>query len=150
MCAISSMDSSSGAGEEGQMRYALFYRGRIMIHRSGDLDPISSQPCRHWLYLVPKLNMPSTLIDGLRLILEHVDKLSLAKICCSCSQDIPYQNIRIERPSDSRVYQTLAQSTHLASRIRSFEIMDTWISVNGILYKILRITGPSWGMGPLR
>jgi hypothetical protein len=67
--------------------------------------------------------MPSIPIDVLRLILEHADKSSLAKICCSCSQHILYRNIRIERPSDSQVYQTLAETTHLASRVRSFEIM---------------------------
>jgi hypothetical protein len=72
--------------------------------------------------------MPSIPIDVLLLILEHADKSSLAKICllnkicCSCSQDILYRNIRIKKPSDSQVYQTLAQSTHLARRVRSFEM----------------------------
>jgi len=74
------------------------------------------------------LSMPSIPVDVLWLILEQADKSSLAKICllnkicCSCSQDILYRNIRIEKPSDNRVYQTLAQSTHLANRVRSFEI----------------------------
>jgi hypothetical protein len=78
--------------------------------------------------LALSMSMPSIPIDVLQLILEHADKSSLAKICllnkicCSCSQDILYRNIRIERPSDSQVYQTLAQSTHLARRVRSFEM----------------------------
>jgi hypothetical protein len=42
----------------------------------------------------------------------------LNKICGSCSQDVLYRNIYVETP---RVQQILAQSTHLARRVRSFD-----------------------------
>jgi hypothetical protein len=67
--------------------------------------------------------MPSIPIDVLREILEHVDKADLAtlcrvnKICCSCSQDVLYREIEY---ADADVIQTLAQSTDLARRVRSF------------------------------
>jgi hypothetical protein len=67
--------------------------------------------------------MLSIPVDVFRRILEHVDRDDLAnlcllnKICCSCSQDVLYREIdRVTMP------QTLAQSTHLAKRVRSFEI----------------------------
>jgi hypothetical protein len=86
-----------------------------------------------WLCLVLKLlvnnAMPSIPVDVLRLILEHVDKASLAKICrvnkicCSCSQDVLYRDMQFYGYSeDIQVYQLLAQSTHLAQRVRSFEL----------------------------
>jgi hypothetical protein len=39
------------------------------------------------------------------------------KICCSCSQDVLYRDIYDGNP---RVQETLAQSTHLARKVRSF------------------------------
>src|ERR1700730_16737110 len=66
--------------------------------------------------------MPSIPIDVLREILEHVSKADLAtlcrvnKICCSCSQDVLYRSMH----GDADVIQTLAQSTDLARRVRSF------------------------------
>jgi hypothetical protein len=83
--------------------------------------------------LVPKLlvnnAMPSIPIDVLRLILEHVDKASLAricrvnKICCSCSQDVLYRDMQFYGyREDIQVYQLLAQSTHLSQRVRSFDL----------------------------
>ena len=68
--------------------------------------------------------MPSIPVDVLREILEHVDKAGLAtlcqvsKICCSYSQDVLYRDIF----GDAPVVQTLARSTHLAKRVRSFDI----------------------------
>src|SRR5580692_2618286 len=65
-------------------------------------------------------------IDVLEHILGHLDKASLAKICqlnkicCSCAQDVLYRNIGVYK--DSKVCDTLAQSTHLARRVRSFDI----------------------------
>jgi hypothetical protein len=62
-------------------------------------------------------------VDILRIILEHLDRGDLAricllnKICCSCSQDILYRNIYCPR---TLICHTLAQSTHLARRVRSF------------------------------
>jgi F-box domain len=62
-------------------------------------------------------------VDVLREILEHVRKADLATLCrvnkifCSCSQDVLYSQI------DSKiagVIHTLAQSTDLARRVRSF------------------------------
>jgi hypothetical protein len=44
----------------------------------------------------------------------------LNKICCSCSQDVLYRDIYVETRRASKVQQTLAQSTHLAKRVRSF------------------------------
>jgi len=66
--------------------------------------------------------MPSIPIDVLREILEHVRRVDLATLCrvskifCSCSQDVLYREI----DGDNRVIQTLAKSTDLAKRVRSF------------------------------
>jgi hypothetical protein len=43
------------------------------------------------------------------------------KICCSCSQDVLYRDIYVRTP---KVQQMLAQSTHLARRVRSFDSSD--------------------------
>ena len=67
--------------------------------------------------------MPSIPVDVLREILEHVDKNDLATLCrvnkifCSCSQDVLYREIEYEVTD---VIQTLARSTDLARRVRSF------------------------------
>jgi hypothetical protein len=66
--------------------------------------------------------MPSIPVDVLREILEHVDRNDLATLCrvnkivCSCSQDVLYREIY-----GRAAIQTLAQSTDLARRVRSFE-----------------------------
>jgi hypothetical protein len=66
-------------------------------------------------------------VDILLAILEHLDPADLAricllnKICCSCSQDILYRDIYLP---NIRVCHTLAQSTHLARRVRSFATID--------------------------
>jgi hypothetical protein len=71
--------------------------------------------------------MPSIPVDVLLLILEHVDMATLVtmckvnQVCCSCSQDVLYREIRIYKPSEFRICQTLAQSAHLARRVRSFK-----------------------------
>jgi hypothetical protein len=77
--------------------------------------------------------MPSIPVDVLLVILEHVDRADLAsicrlnKICCSCSQDVLYRHlhlgIEITRHQQIELYQTLAQSTHLAKRVRSIDII---------------------------
>jgi hypothetical protein len=62
-------------------------------------------------------------VDVLREILEHVRKADLAtlcrvnKICCSCSQDVLYRDIGRK----THITPTLARSTDLARRVRSFE-----------------------------
>jgi hypothetical protein len=67
--------------------------------------------------------MPSIPVDVLREILEHVREADLATLCrvnkifCSCSQDVLYRRIYIGYED---VVQTLAQSTDLARRVRSF------------------------------
>jgi F-box domain len=67
--------------------------------------------------------MPSIPIDVLREILEHVRKADLPTLCrvnkvfCSYSQDVLYREIK---DGDAHVVQTLAQSTDLARRVRSF------------------------------
>ena len=73
--------------------------------------------------------MPSIPVDILRLILDHVDKPDLLticllnKICCSCSQSVLYRDIKVDILRQSiRVCETLAQSTLLARRVRSFNM----------------------------
>ena len=69
--------------------------------------------------------MPSIPVDVLREILGHVRRADLATLCrvnkifCSCSQNVLYR--RIHKPG-KRVILTLAQSTDLARRVRSFAI----------------------------
>jgi hypothetical protein len=71
----------------------------------------------------PTTAMPSIPVDVLREILEHLGKNDLAtlcrvnKICCSCSQNVLYREIHAD---SRRVIRTLAQSTDLARRVRSF------------------------------
>jgi hypothetical protein len=68
-------------------------------------------------------------VDVLREILEHVRKADLAtlcrvnKICCSCSQDVLYREIGY---GDADVIPTLARSTDLARRVRSFRTCFKW------------------------
>jgi hypothetical protein len=73
---------------------------------------------------MPRSEIP---VDVLREILDHVDKEGLAimcrvnKICCSCSQDVLYRDICVKTRRASKVQPTLAQSTHLARKVRSFD-----------------------------
>jgi hypothetical protein len=73
--------------------------------------------------------MSSIPVDVLRLILEHVDDKDLLticllnKICCSCSQDIIYRDIYFQDTQQNDLCRTLARSTHLAERVRSFHTM---------------------------
>jgi F-box domain len=63
-------------------------------------------------------------VDVLREILEHVHYANLATLCrvnkifCSCSQDVLYREIGYEA---AHAIQTLATSTDLARRVRSFK-----------------------------
>jgi hypothetical protein len=72
--------------------------------------------------------MPSIPLDVLLEILKHVRKADLPTLCmvnkifCSCSQDVLYR--KIDCDDDTRVIQTLAQSTDLARRVRSFNAWD--------------------------
>jgi hypothetical protein len=72
--------------------------------------------------------MPSIPIDVLQEILGHVDKNDLVALCrvnkifCSCSRDVLYREVY----GNSRVIQTLAQSTDLARRVRRFSISHEW------------------------
>jgi hypothetical protein len=67
--------------------------------------------------------MPSIPLDVLLEILKHVRKADLPTLCrvnkifCSCSQDVLYRAIY----ANAHAIQTLAQSTDLARRVRSFE-----------------------------
>jgi hypothetical protein len=67
-------------------------------------------------------------VDVLREILGHVRKADLAtlcrvnKVCCSCSQDVLYREIEY---GDADATQTLARSTVLARRVRSFWHWDS-------------------------
>ena len=71
-------------------------------------------------------NLP---VEVLQVILKYVDKADLLtlcrvnKVCCSCSQDILYRNILANSHFRLRVCRTLAQSTHLARRVRSFSVV---------------------------
>jgi hypothetical protein len=77
---------------------------------------------------MPRSEIP---VDVLQDILGHVDKADLAtvcrlnKICCSCSQDVLYRDIDVKTPKASGVQLTLAQSTHLARKVRSFDLLYT-------------------------
>jgi F-box-like len=72
--------------------------------------------------------MPSIPVDVLLEILGYVRKSDLATLCrvskifCSCSRDVLYRNIHCRRRG-KRVISTLARSTDLARRVRSFEVM---------------------------
>ena len=73
--------------------------------------------------------MPTIPIDILHHILEHVNEADLLticllnKVCCSCSQDVLYRDIRVHKHRQTvQVCDTLARSTHLATRVRSFKI----------------------------
>jgi hypothetical protein len=67
--------------------------------------------------------MLSIPVEILRMILEHVGRGDLTKtcllnkICRSCSQDVLYRNVY----GGILACRTLAQSSHLARRVRSFE-----------------------------
>ena len=73
---------------------------------------------------LPGATMRSIPVEVLRMILDHVDKADLValcqvnKICCSCSQDALYREIHTD---NHRVIRTLAHSTDLARRVRSFK-----------------------------
>src|ERR1700730_16186385 len=68
-------------------------------------------------------------IEVLQMILENVDKADLAtvcqanKLCCACAQEVLYRNINIQSKNALKVIRTLAQSTHLSRRVRSFSAM---------------------------
>src|SRR5580692_1180590 len=86
--------------------------------------------------------MPSIPVDILRLILDHVNKPDLLticllnKICCSCSQDVLYRKMRIGRLREgTQVCQTLAQSSHLPRRVRSFVISSFLEQLDQLFYK---------------
>jgi hypothetical protein len=72
--------------------------------------------------------MPSFPIDILLHILEHVKEADLLticllnRICCSCAQDVLYRNILVSNISHVPILQTLTDSTHLAKRVRSFQM----------------------------
>src|ERR1700728_4179425 len=78
-------------------------------------------------------------IDVLQHILGHLDKTSLAKICqlnkicCSCAQDVLYRNIQI--CGNFKVCETLAQSTHLAKRVRLFGVLTFHGTIRGELLR---------------
>jgi F-box domain len=65
-------------------------------------------------------------VEVLRDILDYLDKADLAtmcrvnKICCSYSQDVLYRDILVT-VYRREVHWTLAQSTHLARKVRSFD-----------------------------
>jgi F-box-like len=64
-------------------------------------------------------------VEVLLNILDYANKADLAtvsrvnKICCSCAQDILYRDIVVSSRRHV-IYRTLARSTHLATRVRSF------------------------------
>jgi hypothetical protein len=92
------------------------------------------------------MHMPSIPVDILHHILEHVDKASLAKIClankvcCSCSQGILYRDIQIDgqHVGSTKLCQTLSESTHLAKRVRSFEMIDFGYEDRDVIDEVLR------------
>src|ERR1700728_2735549 len=93
-----------------------------------EAKPLWQAPCHHKTTF-NITTMPSIPVDVLREILEHVDKNDLATLCrvnkifCSCSQDVLYRQIEYEVTD---VIQTLAQSTDLARRVRSFYTSENY------------------------
>jgi hypothetical protein len=85
--------------------------------------------------------MPPIHIDVLQHILEHLDKASLAKICqlnkicCSYAQGVLYRNIQIINNENFKVCETLAQSTHLAKRVRLFGVLTFHGTIRGELLR---------------
>ena len=86
-------------------------------------------PCDYWNNLCEvRRARDMSQKNALRMILEHVDKADLAKICllnkicCSCSQDVLYREIYPN--THVGVVQALAHSTDLARRVRSFEFFN--------------------------
>jgi hypothetical protein len=75
--------------------------------------------------LMSSSNLP---VDVLQIILEDVDEADLLtlcrvnQVCCYYSQDILYRNIYANSHFRLKVCRTLAQSTHLARRVRSFSV----------------------------
>jgi Leucine-rich repeat (LRR) protein len=90
---------------------------------------------------------PSIPVDVLLVILEHADKATLVKmcklnkVCRSYSQDVLYREIRVSQHSEFGVYQTLAQSTHLARRVRSFKTPhnDDYPDLQGALQNMINL-----------
>jgi hypothetical protein len=85
-------------------------------------------------------------IDILRLILEHVDRECLTKICmlnqicCSCAQGVLYRHIQIEgHRQNTQVCQTLTQSNILARRVRSFETAHSDSELRGALLNMINL-----------
>jgi len=74
-------------------------------------------------YNKPTKTMVSIPVEVLLMILEHLSRRDLAKmclvnkICCSYSQDVLYRDVS----GETLLCRMLAQSTHLARRVRSFE-----------------------------
>jgi hypothetical protein len=90
--------------------------------------------------------MPSIPIDILRLILEHVDRASLIKICmlnkiCSSyAQDVLYRYIHVEgHRQNAQVCQTLTQSVILARRVRSFGTTQSDSELHGALQNMTNL-----------
>jgi hypothetical protein len=98
--------------------------------------------------------MPSIPVDVFRLILEHVDRANLAKICllnkicCSCSQDVLYREM--DGGVSTSVCQTLARSTHLAKRVRSFKIYYEHPSLSEVLRNMSSLRRLCFGFSYLR
>jgi hypothetical protein len=86
---------------------------------------------------MPRSEIP---VDVLLYILDYVDIADLAticrvnKICCSCTQDVLYRDIS---DGDLRIQQTLAQSTHLAKKARSFQ---SWCVGSGLAMALRNMT----------
>jgi hypothetical protein len=90
--------------------------------------------------------MPSIPVDILRLILEHVDRESLTKICLlnktcsSCAQDVLYRHIQVRGLfQNDQVCQTLTQSNILARRVRSFVTARSDSKLRGALLNMVNL-----------
>jgi hypothetical protein len=89
----------------------------------------------------PSRNMSSNLpVEVLLIILQNIDKADLItmcrvnKVCCSFSQDILYRNFYYYHKYPPLVWRTLAHSTHLARRVRSFFVspLDSTMESNQV------------------
>jgi hypothetical protein len=100
------------------------------------------EPSRGWICHPCFMSSISIPVDILCIILEHLNQDDLTricllnKICCSYSQDILYRDIYFP---DILVCDTLAQSTHLARRVRSFATRSGHLELAKALRNMTRL-----------
>jgi hypothetical protein len=111
-------------GYNVQLRFVQEALGLYMLAEF-ESEKLSQQ--RSFLYIVCLVQRLQVNKRQALIILEHVNRAGLAKICplnkifCSCSQDVLYRNIKLWNNRDLLACLTLTQPPHLARRVRSFK-----------------------------